>query len=327
MPKSQNQKLKLIRLAQILLAETDREHALTMKRICERLEEYGISAERKSVYDDLEQLRFVGIDVCKNASNPVGYYVAERDFELAELKLLVDAVQSSKFISESKSRALIRKLEGLTSTHEAGKLERQVTVVGRNKTMNADSVRAVDALHEAINSNKKITFKYFDWNIKKEKEFRHNGKSYEISPWALVWDAENYYLIGYDSENSQMRHYRVDKMYSVRVRNLMREGREEFEKTDMAQISKMTFGMFSGEEELVTLECDMSLVGVVIDRFGRDITLRKLDENTFEVSVRVALSPNFYSWVACFAGRMKPTAPKIAVDGYKELLKKALENI
>ena len=251
MPKGSNQKFKLYRLAQIMQEQTDDEHYITMPEIMDGLAKYDVTADRKSVYNDLRDLSVLGIDV---EGEPVGnryhYHVVNRAFELPELKLLVDAIQSSKFITEKKSNALIKKLETLVSKYDAQKLQRQVFVSGRIKTMNESIYYTVDAIHKAISENKKIKFQYYQWNVKKEMELRHNGVWYHISPWGLSWDDENYYLVGYDSDAEQIKHYRVDKMLHIKLSNESRDGKEHFKKLDMADYAKKSFGMFGGKNRL-----------------------------------------------------------------------------
>ena len=253
-PKGSNQKFKLYRLAQIMQEQTDDEHYITMPEIMDELAKYNITADRKSLYNDLRDLSVLGIDV---EGEPIGnryhYHVVNRAFELPELKLLVDAIQSSKFITEKKTNALIKKLETLVSKYDAQKLQRQVYVSGRIKTMNESIYYTVDAIHNAISENKKIKFQYYQWNVKKEMELRHNGAWYHISPWGLSWYNENYYLVGYDSEAGKIKHYRVDKMLHIRLSEESREGKEYFKKLDMADYAKKSFGMFRGNEQTVRL--------------------------------------------------------------------------
>ena len=253
-PKGSNQKFKLYRLAQIMQEQTDDEHYITMPEIMDELAKYNITADRKSLYNDLRDLSILGIDV---EGEPIGnryhYHVVNRAFELPELKLLVDAIQSSKFITEKKTNALIKKLETLVSKYDAQKLQRQVYVSGRIKTMNESIYYTVDAIHNAISENKKIKFQYYQWNVKKEMELRHNGAWYHISPWGLSWYNENYYLVGYDSEAGKIKHYRVDKMLHIRLSEESREGKEYFKKLDMADYAKKSFGMFRGNERTVRL--------------------------------------------------------------------------
>lgn len=326
MPKGTNQKLKLIYLIKIMLERTDEEHGLTMPEILAALEEYGVTAERKSIYNDFESLRQLEIDVIQEQQGKTyTYHVASRQFELAELKLLVDAIQSSKFITEKKSKQLIKKLESLASSYEARQLQRQVYVSGRIKTMNESIYYNVDEIHNAIASNKKIRFQYFQWNIKKETELRKLGQFYEISPWALSWDDENYYMIGYDSEAKKIKHYRVDKMLKSTCMDEAREGKELFESFDIAAYTRKSFGMYGGEEQSVKLEFENRLVGVVIDRFGKDIIIAPTGDNHFTIKVDVAVSDQFLGWVFALGDGAKILGPENVVEQMKKLAKNAIE--
>lgn len=241
MPKSSNQKLKLIYLMKILLERTDETHSITMPEIIDALAAYDISAERKSLYNDIENLRVYGLDVIgMQEDRTYSYHIGNRQFELAELKLLVDSVQSAKFITAKKSNELIKKIEGLASKYEASQLHRQVFVAGRVKTMNESIYYNVDRIHTAIAENSRITFQYFQWNVDKKMELRHEGALYEVSPWSLSWDDENYYLIAYDSNDEIIKHFRVDKMISIKLNGKVREGRQAFKSFDMAAYARKT---------------------------------------------------------------------------------------
>lgn len=319
MPKGTNQKFKLYRLAQIMLEQTDDEHYITMPEIKEALARYDITADRKSIYADLRDLEVLGIEV---EGEPVGkgyhYHVVSRPFELPELKLLVDAIQSSKFITEKKTNALIRKLEKQVSRYEAMKLQRQVFVSGRIKTMNESIYYTVDAIHNAISENKKIRFQYYQWNVKKEMELRRDGAWYHISPWGLSWDDENYYLVGYDSDAGEIRHYRVDKMLHIRMSDEPREGKEHFRKLDMADYAKKSFGMFGGKEQKVKLQVDNSLAGVIIDRFGKEVMMIPADPKHFTVNVTVMVSNVFLGWLFSLGERVKILGPEEVVAKMRE---------
>ena len=298
MSRGMNQKLKLHFLREIMLRKTDKNHAITLAEIKEELAKREVTAERKSLYSDLNDLENFGITVEGEQKNNGYYYkVVKRDFEIAELKLLVDAIQSSKFITERKSRELIKKIEGFASEHEAKKLQRQVYVQGRIKTMNESVYNSVDAIHEAIENNKKIRFKYLRWNIKAELEERRGGEWYVISPWALTWDDENYYLVAYDSEAGKIKHYRVDKMDKMQITKEAREGRELFERFDLAAYAKKNFGMYGGRDERITIRLENDKIGIFIDRFGKDITIRKYDADHVEIRVNVAISGQFFGWI------------------------------
>lgn len=326
MPKGANQKLKLIYLIKIMLEKTDEEHGLTRTEIESALEAYGVTAERKSIYSDFEALGELGIDVMKKQNGKTHtYHVVSRQFELAELKLLVDAIQASKFITEKKSKQLIKKLESLASSHEAKQLQRQVYVSGRIKTMNESIYYNVDEIHKAIATNKKIRFQYFQWNIKKETELRKDGKYYEISPWALSWYDENYYMIGYDSEEKKIKHYRVDKMLKSTCMEEIREGKELFDSFDIAAYTRKNFGMYGGEEQSVKLEFDNRLVGVVIDRFGKDIIIAPAGNDRFTIKVDVAVSDQFLGWIFALGDGAKILGPENVVERMKDLARKAIE--
>lgn len=319
MARSAGQKLKLVYLMKIFLERTDERHGLTMPQLVEALDGYGIRAERKSLYEDIQLLQEYGMDiVAEPAGRVYHYYAASRDFELPELKLLVDAVQSSRFVTEKKSAELIRKLERLGSIYEARQLQRQVYVSGRIKTMNESIYYNVDEIHGAISDNVKIRFQYFQWNVKKEMELRHGGVFYCISPWGVSWDNENYYMIGYDSEAACIKYYRVDKMLKLSAVAEPREGKEAFEKLDMAGLSRKTFGMFAGEEQTVRLEFQNRMAGVVIDRFGRDISLVPKDNGCFTVNVEVAVSRQFLAWVISLGDGARILGPEPVVRAMQE---------
>lgn len=318
MPRGMNQKFKLYRLARIMLEGTDEEHYITMPEILSALEEYGITADRKSIYNDLRDLEVLGIEV---EGEPVGnryhYHVIGRPFELPELKLLVDAIQASKFITERKTNALIKKLEQLLSKYEAMKLQRQVYVSGRIKTMNESIYYTIDAIHNAISEDRKIRFQYFQWNVKKEMELRHNGAWYHISPWGLAWHEENYYLVGYDSGAGQIKHYRVDKMLHIRASEEKREGKELFQKPDMADYTKKSFGMFGGREQKVKLLVANHLAGVIIDRFGKDVMMIPEDAGHFTVHVDVQVSNPFLGWIFSLGEGIRIVSPDEVVEQMK----------
>ena len=300
MAKSANQKLKLLYIARLLMRESDENHLISTAQIIEELSHYGISAERKSIYDDIEALIYFGLDIIQVKGRQGGYYLGERDFELPELKLLVDSVQSSKFITQDKTYDLIKKIENLASVYDGQLLQRQVYIQNRVKSMNESVYYAVDAISDAITQNNQITFKYFEFNIQKERVYKHNGQLYKVSPFALVWDNENYYMLAWDSTVEKIKHYRVDKMYGVSMTAEKREGAEAFEKTDMSAYTKSVFGMFGGKEEKVRLRFANRLAGVVIDRFGRDTMIMKDGDEHFTVSVNVVISEPFLAWVFGF---------------------------
>ena len=298
MAKSAGQKLKLLYIIKLLSESTDENHPASTADIIAYLESNGIHSERKSIYDDIARLIDFGYDIIQVHSRlGGGYYMAGREFELPELKLLVDAVQSSRFITTRKSRSLIKKLEQLAGKHDAGKLQRQVYVAGRIKTENESIYYSIDHIHSAIQENKKISFQYLDWNLKKQLVPRDKQERI-VNPWALIWREENYYLAAFDSQDQIMKHYRVDKMGQVKVLKDAREGMEQFSKTDPAIYSNQTFGMYAGQEEIVTLQFPNRLIGVVLDRFGKDVDIRPMTDRIFRIRAKVAVSGQFFGWLA-----------------------------
>ena len=320
MAKSAGQKLKLLYIIKLLSESTDENHPASTADIIAYLDANGIHSERKSIYDDIAKLIDFGYDIIQVHSRlGGGYYMAGRDFELAELKLLVDAVQSSRFITTRKSRSLIKKLEQLAGKHDAGKLQRQVYVAGRIKTENESIYYSIDGIHRAIQENKQISFQYLDWSLKKELEPRERELR-KVSPWALIWKEENYYLAAYDSADRIMKHYRVDKMGQVKVLKEARDGMEQFAKTDPAVYTNQTFGMFAGEEETVTLQFPNKLIGVVLDRFGRDIDIRPMTDRIFRIRVKVAVSGQFFGWLAGIGREAVVISPAAVREQYQNWL-------
>ncbi len=315
MPRSERQKLKLFYIRDYLLRNSDEEHPVTMKQIIGYLAANDILAERRSIYSDIDALRSYGMDIVLEAGN---YYVGNRDFELPELKLLVDSVQSSKFITYKKTATLIKKIEEMASIYEAQLLNRQVFVTNRIKSMNESIYYNVDEIHNGIARNKIIRFHYFEWNTAKEKVFRHNGDWYEVSPYALTWDDENYYMVAFDSEAGIIKHYRVDKMTDITITDRLRDGKDVFASLDMAVYSKKVFGMFSGTEKSVKLRAANNLVGAILDRFGKDVSIIPDGEDHFTVWVSVIVSPQFFSWVNAFGTDIMIIAPEDVVSEISE---------
>ncbi len=320
MARSEKQKLKLLYLKQILEEESDEDHPISTAALIEKLQALNIRAERKSIYSDIDALREFGMEILFQPGPSGGYYLASRMFELPELKLLVDAVQSCKFLSERKSMALIRKLAHLTSNHEASSLRRQVYVTGRVKTMNESIYYNVDKLHDAISKNSRITFRYFDWGVDRERHFREGP--YEASPYALCWNEENYYLIAHSPRHG-LTHYRVDKMVSITQTGEPRIILEEARDLNLAAYVKKTFGMFSGMTQTVKLLFHNSMAGVVIDRFGRESMLIPEGPAHFTLTTEVAVSPLFFSWVMMLGDKAKILAPQAVADEFLALCETA----
>ena len=326
MPKSFHQKLKILYLLKVFSEKTDEEHPMTVPDLISYLAEWGIQVERKTIYDDIETLRLYGLDILNRRERPSGFYLASRTFELPELKLLVDAVQSSRFITQKKSRQLIEKLSSLASVYEARSLQRQVFVESGIKTVNESIYYNIDEIHTAISSNRQVSFQYFEWTITKEMSLKKNGERYRVSPWELIWQDENYYLVGLDENSGIVKHYRVDKMLKLDVEKEQRNGKEIFSNFDTGTFAAKTFGMFGGKEELLRLVFENHFVGVVIDRFGKDIVIRKKDEDHFYIQVRINVSNQFFGWLAGLGSGVVIAAPLSVQREYIAFIKKTLKN-
>lgn len=320
MAQTANYKRKLLILARLLLERSDEEHPVSRREMQEELERWGLSAERKSIYDDMEQLEELGLDVHSRKGRGGGWYIGQREFELAELKLLVDAVQSSRFLTERKSAALIRKLEGLTSVHQARQLQRQVYVDRRVKTMNESIFYNVDKLQGAIAANRVVTFRYFEYNAARERVFRREGARYRLTPYGLIWDSENYYLAGWDELRGEVRHYRVDKMADIAVTSL--KGHPQGDWTAEGYARKH-FGMFSGTPCRLKLRCEDRLAGVMIDRFGLDVSLIPDGEGCFTASVDLVVSPPLWGWLFGLGTGVEVLGPDWAVEEFRGRLEAA----
>lgn len=325
MPKSPKQKQKLLYLARYFMEKTDENHVVSTPQLIAYLEANDIKAERKSIYDDIETLTEFGFDIVRTGGPKGGYFLASRNFELAEVKLLVDLVQAAKFITTKKSRELIKKLEQQVSSFDAKALHRQVVVSDRGKAINENIYYSVDMIYEAIAKNRKVRYHYFEWDINKEMKLRKNGDFYEVSPWLLIWDHENYYLIAYDEEAKTMKHYRVDKMLHLAISDQERVGKAEFDNLNVSELSKRTFGMFAGEKRTVSLLCSKALTGVMIDRFGKEVALREFDEEHVLARADVEVSPQFFGWLSGFGNQVKIHAPKDVALDYEGYLKKILK--
>lgn len=321
MAKSSNQKLKILRLYSILFEKTDENHPLTTNELIAELEKYGITAERKSIYSDIEELIYYGLDIVKSGGKKnLAYYVGSRDFELAELKLLVDAVQSSKFISESKSNMLIKKLSQLCSRYESTALNRYVYVANRPKTINENVLYNIDSIHNALYEHKQIKFQYLEWNTSKRLVARKGGEDYIISPNALIWDDENYYLVGYDDAVSMTKHFRVDKMKNITILDVksIKNGPE----INPALYSGRRFGMYNGDAQSVNIKCPVDKIGILIDRFGKDITIKNDNLNYCTVRIDVVISKQFYGWFTGLGSDFTITGPVDVRNDYRDYLDK-----
>lgn len=312
MAKESNQKLKILYLLKFLYEESDDTHFVSMTQILDYLALCGIYAERKSVYSDICELEHFGLDIISRKGKNAGYALASRTFETAQLKLLCDAVNASRFVTEKKSRELIGKIGGLTSRHNARELNRQLYMTERVKSGNETIYYNVDTLHGAVFAKKKVAFKYFEYNVQKNKVYRNGGAEYVVSPYALTFSDENYYLVSHYEKHGNLTNFRVDKMENIRI---LSEDAEDISKVTpenfkLSSYTKRLFGMFAGAEVSVKIRCENSLVNAVIDRFGRDIPVLPDGDSHFIATVNVADSPTFFAWVFTFGGKMKIVSPE-----------------
>ena len=324
MARSEGQKLKLLYLKDYLCQNTDESHPASLRELQQHLEKYGIKAERKGLYSDLAALNLYGLDIQYRRGKEEGYFVQEREFEVSELKFLVDAVLSSRFLSPKHSGELIRKLAAQSSIHEAALLRREIVLAGRIKSESEENLAAVDVIHDAIAQNKKIRFRYFDWGVDLKKHFRQGV--YEASPYALLWDDENYYMVAH-SDRHGLTHYRVDKMEEIFLMAESRTVTDETAAFDPGDYSKEMFGMFRGERTTVKMRFENSLAGVVVDRFGKDILMTPHGSDHFTLQTSIILSPNFFAWLCRFAGRATIVHPQSAVESFRNYCRNILSSI
>lgn len=326
MPKEAKQKIKLLYLMEVLLSKTDENHCLSAQDLIDYLAEKDIIVERKTIFSDIATLKEFGLDIyVSKAKDKSGYYILARDFELAELKIIVEAILSSRYISRKKSKELIHKLETLVGPSDRKMLEREIFVSGRVKTENESIFYNVDILHNAMLKNQEVSFIYLDWNINKELVPRRNKKTYRVSPWALTIKDENYYLVAFDDSKGEIRHYRVDKMKDIKgIARSQRQGREEFESFDIGEYSTQNFGMFRGESEMVSITLPENKIGIIFDRFGKEVDVRPLKKNLVSVRVPVFVSTQFFGWLAGIGPDFKITMPKDVKTQYIEYLKSIL---
>lgn len=325
MPRSFNQKLKILYLMKFLQEKTDREHPVSVKDIIQTMEAYGISVERKTVYDDIETLRTFGMKIGSRRGKPAGFYLEERTFELPELKFLMDAVQSSKFITEKQSAALVRKLENLASVHEAKKLKSQVFLMPGIKTLNEEIYTNIETIYDAISANRQISFRYYQWTLSRELKPKRGGERYRISPGKLLWNNDNYYLMGLDESSGIVKHYRVDKMMDVAVEEEKRSGESVFRDFDMGRFSAETFGMFDGKETILKIRFSNELVGVVLDRFGKKAVLQRSDDTHFFLQTHIRVSGQFFGWLTGLGPGAEIVSPEKVRKEYKSFLTKILK--
>lgn len=321
MPRDDSQNLKLLYMKDFFEECTDEDHPAKTPDILAYLEEHGVKMERKSVYPGISALEKYGLELTDpEKERNRSYYLRERDFETSEVKMILDSVASSKFLSERKSLELMNKLKKLVNVHHRHELDREVKVAGRVKTMNDSTINNLDHVHDAIAADMTLKFKYFHYNMNKEPEYTKDGKYYEVSPWVVLYDNSYYYLLAY--VNDDIRTFRIDRMKSVHTGSNERQGKEQFESFDLGKYTKQTFGMFSGEEEKVEMLFHNSLIDTVIDKFGKEVFISPVDDAHFKITVPVAVSPQFFGWIFGLGGKATILGPKSVVKKMKETLKK-----
>lgn len=321
MTRKLNQKQKLLYIKKLFEEETDEEHGITVVDIIERLKDIGIETERKSVYDDIDCLRKFGMDIRMHRGRQFIYFLGKRQFELAELKILIDGVQVIKTLTDEKSRQLIGKIEKLTSEHEARKLHQYIFIQERRKTINEEIYAIIESIHKAIFNDRQIRFRYFDVLSKKVKQYRKNGEYYEMSPWSLTFSEERYYLVAYDGEVGVIKHFRVDKMIDVTLTDNAREGQKHYSDFQIDLYSNRMFGMYGGEERRITLYFHESLTNVILDRFGENVMMIP-DGDGYRITVPLVVSPRFYSWLFGFGTKIRIVAPQDVRDRFCQEMQK-----
>ena len=312
-----NNKTRILLILDILKKYTDEDHTLKAAEILKRINDEGLKCDRKTLYDDINSLVDAGVDIMHESGG--GYKLLSRDFEDAELRLLIEAVYSSKFISSQKTKVLAGKLKSLTSDNLASSISRHIYSAD-TKTPNEDVLYSVDSLSRAIQDNKQVSFEYLVWGTDK-KLVTKGEKTRVLSPWALIWQDQNYYLMAYDDAAGKMKHFRVDKMRHVTVTDKNRTGRDDFEKIDMSEYIEETFSMYGGKQETITLDVPSELIGVAYDRFGTDVSQRPGDEGRILVRTNCYVSNQFYGWLSGLGGAVRLVSPDSAVKAYKTFLK------
>ena len=319
------QKIKILYIMNILLNETDIDHPLNAVDIIERLAALGIHAERKSIYTDISTLIEYGLDIEKSEEYKGGYYIASKSFELAELKLLVDAISASRFISDKKAKELATRIAGLGNVYDAAELSRQVVVPNRNRGKSDKLFYAIDTIYRCIDNNHKMSFTYFNWNTDKEKEFKYNGEAITVSPACLLWFEENYYLVAYSDLREDIRYYRVDKMESTTELDVDREGIGRIDNKEIARIAGNSFGMYQGDNKTVSIMCNKSKVGIFIDRFGQDISIIPQGDMA-KIRLELEVGPAFYGWLTGLGNDVYIDGPSDVKDDYKKYIKDIMKN-
>lgn len=312
-------KNRILLILQYLWEHTDEAHPTTLEQLKDHLQSCGLSRpDSRTIKADIEQLIEFGVDIIIDRRVQNQYFIGTRHFDTAEVKLLIDAVQSSRFITPQKSKALIRKLGAFIEPQQKQLLKRQLYIDHRAKANNESVILIVDHLHTAIIERKKVTFQYFDYTPEKKKIHRHGGQLYTVSPYAMLWNNDQYYMVGYSEERKLVATYRVDRISQLTVTE--EPARKRPADFAISDYFGQTFSMYLGEEAVVELLCENALMGSIIDRFGEDVCVQTVDREHFKVTATVALSNNFYGWVFASGGKMRILGPEKAVDQFNNIL-------
>ena len=316
-------KARMIVLAKMFYELTDEQHPMTGLEILDYLEMQGVPANEKTLRGDIVLLQNLGLNIVKIVSRPNLYYWGNRQFEMSELKLLIDAVHSSRFITRKKSRELARKLCALSSKHQRKMLKRNTNAIGRIKPSDEGIYGTVDCINDAINRRKKIAFQYIEFSSELAPVLKNDGEIYQLSPYAMVWNDDNYYVVGWSEKHGNVSAFRMDRLENVKVLRDKAISRPKGFRLDA--YSKRIFDMFDGEPEMVTMECRNDLAKYIVERFGTKMKTEPATDDTFRVTAEVSLSPTFYAWVFQFGGGIRIIGPEKAVEEMKEMAKIVLD--
>lgn len=329
MPRSENQKLKLLRLIEILSLYTDEEHTLTADELCAKLEDYGISAERKAIYSDIDALISIGYDIVNSRGASRGYFLASRKFEMPEIYLLCDAVRSADFITPKKTRELVDKLDGMLSIYQKNNRDKGIYIDGIHKCKNEEIYYSIDTINDAINSGKKISFKYCYHILEEGKKIVIKEKQMKISPYAMLWENDHYYLVGNNEKYENLIHLRLDRMKKVektqedyRHFSQVSKYKETF---DVVDYTAKSFNMYGGEIGRIELKCKKDKLEQIIDRFSDNIMIYGVTEDTFNFSTEAMISKGLESWILQFGTDVQVMGPPELVSAIKEKLKSITE--
>lgn len=315
------QKQKLLTMKQYFEQKTDDEHSITGNRLIEILAQYGIKAERKTIYDDIKTLCDSGMDIeITKDGHSNAYYLGARTFQDEELFVLVDAIASCRFLTKKKSQELIAKIQGLTSEYKAKQLKRDVFVNNRSKAMNESVYYNLNKVQEGIFEKRTISFQYYDYNFNKKKILKHDGEIYTVSPFVTVWEEDNYYLVCYCNKHEKICRYRIDRMANVKVNP--GEKRRELNADEKLAVTnnQSLYSMYGGEERTVTIQFARHLLATVIDRFGEKVICHQDSDDTFYINTEVQISPTFWGWLFKFGKEAKVLAPQDVVEMAKQQL-------